>query len=60
MSGMSGDRNSQREADGMALRPHSNEVMVEVSTVARQDMPADGEARLTTRAARGGRRRRAI
>ena len=44
----------------MALRQHSNEVMVEVLTVARQDMPADGEARLTTRAAREGRRRRAI
>ena len=29
-------------------------------TVARQEMPADGKARLTTRATRGGRRRRAI
>ena len=44
----------------MVLRQHSNEVMVEVLTVARQEIPADGEARLTARAARGGRRRRAI
>ena len=44
----------------MALRQHSNEVMVEVLAVARQEVPADGEARLTTRATRGGRRRRAI
>ena len=44
----------------MAHRQHSNEVMVEVLTVARQKMPADGEARLTTRAAREGRTRRAI
>ena len=29
----------------MALRQHSNEVMVEVLTIARQEMPADGEAR---------------
>ena len=48
------------EADRMALRQHSNEVMVEVLTVARQEMPADGETRLTTRATRGDRRRRAI
>ena len=34
--------------------------MVEVLTVAWQEMPADGEAKLTTRSARGGRRRGAI
>ena len=44
----------------MALRQHRNEVMVEVSTVARQEMPADGEARLLARATRGNRRQRAI
>ena len=44
----------------MALRQHSNEVMVEMLTVARQEVPTDGEARLTTRATRGGRRRQAI
>ena len=44
----------------MALRQHSNEVMVGVLTVARQEMPADEEARLTTRATREGMRRRAI
>ena len=44
----------------MALRQHSNEVMVEVLTVPWQEMPADGDARLTTRATTGGRRRRAI
>ena len=48
------------EVDGMALRRHSNEVMVDVLTVARQEIPADGEARLTTRVQRRCRRRRAI
>ena len=48
------------EGNGIALRRHSNEVSVEVLMVARQEMPADGEARLTTRATRGDRRRRAI
>ena len=44
----------------MALRQHSNEVMMGVLTVAWQEMPANGEARLTTRATRGGRRQRTI
>ena len=48
------------EADRMALRQHSNEVMLEVMTVAWQEMPAGGEARLTTRFTRGDRRRRTI
>ena len=45
------------EADGMTLRQHGNKVMVEVLTVARQEMLPDGEARLTTRAPRGDKRR---
>ena len=48
------------EADRMALHQHSNEFMVEVLTVAWQEMSADGEARLTTRSTTGDRRRRAI
>ena len=37
----------------MGFRQHSNEVMVEVLAVARQEMPADGEARAPTRSTKG-------
>ena len=46
----------------MVLRKHSNGIVVlmEVPTVARQDVPVVGEARPRTRPTRGDRRRRAI
>ena len=62
VSGMPGDVRVN-EADRVALRQHSNEVMVRrrgAEGCARQDRPADEEARPTTTSTRRTRRRRAI
>ena len=44
----------------MALRQHSKKVAVNLLTVGRSAMPAEGEARPITRSIRKGRRRRAV